>query len=464
MKSRWSFNIGSKLFITIFATCLLVLVTMHWAVRLSFERGFVDYIRESNEQRLNLLSEALAEQYQQHGNWAFLRNNNRMIYSLLHSLEQNQQQTNYPQPGWRTPFWIVDRHYRVLIGPREGMPYERVEHPITTSDGKTVGWVLGSPPEQLTRSTDINFDRQQKRASWIIVGLTTLLAAIVTWFLARGLLSPVKRLVNGTHLLAAGQLNTRVEVTSQDELGQLARDFNQLAESLEKTETNRRAFMADISHELRTPLAILQGELEAIQDGVRRVTPEALQSLQSEVMILKKMVDDLHQLALSDAGALRYQMMDCCLSELLHHVTAAFQPRFTSAGLTLTSDCPPVAPFYGDINRLSQLCHNLLENSLRYTHAPGTLNVKLSAQQNHWLLQFSDSAPGLTDEQQLHIFDRFYRAENSRNRASGGSGLGLAICRAITVAHQGEISCQHSPAGGVTINVTLPFTTHRPDS
>ncbi|MBS0892955.1 two-component system sensor histidine kinase BaeS [Tatumella sp. JGM130] len=458
MKYRWPFTIGSKLFITLFATCLLVLVTMHWAVRISFEHGFVDYIRESNEQRLNLLSEALAEQYEQHGNWDFMRNNNRMIYTLLHSLEQNQQQSNYPQPGWRTPFWIVDSHCRVLLGPREKIPAERVEHPVTTSQGTIVGWVLGSPPEQLTRSTDISFDQQQKRASWSIVGLITLLAAIVAWLLARGLLAPVKRLVNGTHQLAAGQLNTRVEVTTGDELGQLARDFNQLAESLEKTETNRRAFMADISHELRTPLAILQGELEAIQDGVRKLTPEAIQSLQSEVMILKKMVDDLHQLALSDAGALRYQMMDCDLSELLTSLTETFRPRFTAAGLSLECQCPPEVPFHGDINRLNQLCHNLLENSLRYTRSPGSLEIRLTAQENDWLLQFSDSAPGLTTEQQQHIFDRFYRAEDSRNRASGGSGLGLAICRAIAEAHQGSISSQHSLTGGVTIRVILPFT------
>ena len=459
MRLRWRLNIRAKLFMTIFASCLLVLMVMHWAMRMSFEHGFVDYIRESNEQRLSLLSDALAEQYQQHGNWTFLQNNNRMIYTLLHSLEQSQPRDNFPSPGWRTPFWIVDSQYRVLIGPRKKLPVQRVELPITTSQGLVAGWVIGSPPEQLTRSTDINFDHQQKRASWVIGALTTLLAAIVTWGLSRGLLAPVKRLVGGTHQLAAGQLATRVRVTSEDELGQLARDFNQLAESLEKNESNRRAFMADISHELRTPLAILQGELEAIQDGVRHLTPAAIASLQSEVMTLKKLVDDLHQLALSDAGALRYEMQPLCLSELAENICATYVQRFRDAGLSLHYRFPPSAPCIGDISRLSQLCHNLLENSLRYTYAGGGLVVSLQQRQNDLQLTFSDTAPGISDEQQQHIFDRFYRAEDSRNRASGGSGLGLAICRAIAEAHQGTIDCRHSDTGGVTLLVRLPLMT-----
>lgn len=455
---RWRLTIRTKLFLTIFITCLLVLITMNAAVRLSFEHGFVDYIRQGNEQRLNLLSEALAEQYQQHGSWAFLRNNNRMIYSLLHSLEQSQPQGNLPSPGWRTPFWITDSHYQVLIGPREKLPTERIEHPITTAEGIIVGWVIGSPPEQLTRSTDINFDQQQKRASWVIVALTTLLAAVVTWLLSRGLLAPVKRLVGGTRQLIQGRLTTRVTVTSDDELGQLARDFNQLAASLEKNESNRRAFMADISHELRTPLAILQGELEAIQDGVRHLTPEAVTSLQTEVMTLNKLVDDLHQLALFDAGVLRYHMQPLDLRTLTETVCASNRQRFQDAGLRLTTHLPNSAPCVGDYGRLSQLCHNLLENSLRYTHAGGQLQVTLSLLPGGWQLSFSDSAPGIDPQQHAHIFERFYRGDHSRNRASGGAGLGLAICRAITDAHHGSIRCQSSPLGGVTINVLLPLS------
>lgn len=167
--------------------------------------------------------------------------------------------------------------------------------------------MIASPVERLTRNTDINFDKQQRQTSWLIVALATLLAALATFLLARGLLAPVKRLVDGTHKLAAGDFTTRVTPTSEDELGKLAQDFNQLASTLEKNQQMRRDFMVDISHELRTPLAVLRGELEAIQDGVRKFTPETVASLQAEVGTLTKLVDDLHQLSMSDEGALAYQ-------------------------------------------------------------------------------------------------------------------------------------------------------------
>jgi len=163
-------------------------------------------------------------------------------------------------------------------------------------------------------------------------------------------------------------------------------------------------------------------------------------------------------LALFDAGVLRYHMQPLDLRILTETVCASNRQRFQDAGLRLTTHLPQNAPCFGDYGRLSQLCHNLLENSLRYTQAGGQLQVTLSLLPGGWQLSFSDSAPGIDPQQQPHIFDRFYRGEHSRNRASGGAGLGLAICRAITDAHQGSIRCQSSPLGGVTINVLLPLT------
>jgi len=461
MKRPVKWGIGAKLFAAIFSTCMLVIITMHWGVRLSFEHGFVDYIKKGNEQRLTLLSDALADQYEQHGSWDFLRSNDKLIFSILRSLEQNPGSVNQlPPHGWRTQFWIIDQQYKVLSGPRQPVPPEGTRRNITTSNGKIVGWVIASPAERLTRSTDINFDQQQRRTSWMIVALTGLLAALVTWLLARGLLAPVKRLVDGTHHLAAGNFATRVEVGSSDELGQLGRDFNQLASSLEKNESNRRAFMADISHELRTPLAILRGELEAMQDGVRKLTPEAISSLQSEVVVLTKLVEDLHQLSLSDAGALAYRKQPVDLVTLLEVVAGSFGERYRSRGLALNLALPAQAESFGDPDRLMQLFTNLLENSLRYTDSGGAVQLSMQLTGDNWQLRFADSAPGVDPAHQAQLFERFFRAESSRNRASGGSGLGLAICKNIVEAHDGSISADHSDLGGLQITLNLPYVPH----
>ncbi|WP_435927104.1 two-component system sensor histidine kinase BaeS [Dryocola sp. BD613] len=454
----WRPGITGKLFLAIFSTCLLVLAIMHWGVRLSFERGFIDYIKHGNEQRLEMLGDALGEQYALHGNWQFLRHNDRFMFQILKSFEHDEdgRNPNMPPHGWRTQFWVVDQNDKALVGPRAPVPPDGTRRAIKVN-GRDVGWVIASPVERLTRNTDINFDRQQRRTSWIIVALSTLLAAAATFFLARGLLAPVKRLVEGTHRLAAGDFTARVDSTSQDELGKLAQDFNQLASTLEKNHNMRRAYMADISHELRTPLAILRGELEAIQDGVRQFTPESVASLQMEVATLTKLVDDLHQLSLSDEGALAYQKKPLDIITLLEVVAGAFRQRFDSRGLSIRLALPDRVTIFGDSDRLMQLFNNLLENSLRYTDAGGQLLISGEIIQQRFVMTFADSAPGVNDEQLPMLFDRFYRTEGSRNRASGGSGLGLSICQNIVSAHGGTLKAGHSPFGGVSITVELPL-------
>jgi len=174
----WRPGITGKLFLAIFTTCIVLLVSMHWAVRVSFERGFIDYIKHGNEQRLALLSDALGEQYAQHGSWRFLRNNDRFIFQLLRSFEHENDEHQPPRPpgppgppgpsmpphGWRTQFWVVDQHAKVLVGPREPVPHDGTRRAIMV-DGAEVGAVIASPVERLTRNTDINFDEQQRRTS-----------------------------------------------------------------------------------------------------------------------------------------------------------------------------------------------------------------------------------------------------------------------------------------------------------
>lgn len=451
------FGITAKLFLAIFATCMLVVITMHWGVRLSFERGFIDYIKRSNNQRIVLLSNALTEQYQTHGDWGFLRNNERFVLQLLRSFEQNPDEgRNYPPHGLRTQIWVVDAEMHKLVGPDGPLPDEGPRRAITVNN-EVVGWIMSTPVERLTRAADISFDAQQRRTSWLIVALVGFIAAAVAWLTARGLLAPVKRLVMGTHQLAAGNFSARVMVDSRDELGRLASDFNRLAMSLEKNDTMRREFMADISHELRTPLAILRGELEALQDGVRKATADSLASLQGEVLILTKLVDDLHQLSLSDSGALAYRKSRVDVIHLLQIAVAACRERFHLQGIQLSLSLPEQAMVFGDPDRLTQLFHNLIENSLRYTDAPGRLVISGLVQGSSLTLRWQDSAPGVDNEQLAKIFERFYRTEGSRNRASGGSGLGLPICLNIVEAHGGTLTASHSTLGGLQLAVVLPL-------
>ncbi|HCH40120.1 MAG TPA: two-component system sensor histidine kinase BaeA, partial [Enterobacter sp.] len=211
------------------------------------------------------------------------------------------------------------------------------------------------------------------------------------------------------------------------------------------------------SHELRTPLAVLRGELEAIQDGVRKFTPESVASLQAEVGTLTKLVEDLHQLSMSDEGALAYQKAPVDVINILEVASGAFRERFASRELRIELSLPENAVVFGDRDRLMQLFNNLLENSLRYTDAGGALRIAGKCEEQRFTLTFADTAPGVTDDQLNKLFERFYRTEGSRNRASGGSGLGLAICVNIVEAHGGTLRAAHSPFGGVSITVELPL-------
>jgi two-component system, OmpR family, sensor histidine kinase BaeS len=258
--------------------------------------------------------------------------------------------------------------------------------------------------------------------------------------------------------LAAGRFAVRVPVTSRDELGQLASDFNSLAVSLENNEQNRRLWVADISHELRTPLAILRGETEALQDGIRLPTPETINSLHGEVLHLSRLVDDLYQLSLSDVGALTYRKTNIDLVEVLLEVMVLYYPKFIDKGIVVTADIPAgeAAMVFGDKERLHQLFSNVLDNALKYTDAGGNAQMVMHQDESRIVVLLKDSAPGVSTVESERLFDRLYRVESSRNRLSGGAGLGLAICRTIVEAHGGSIAAQPSPLGGVMIHIELP--------
>lgn len=350
-------------------------------------------------------------------------------------------------------FWVVDQSGRVLVGPRERVPEDGTQRSIVVN-GAEVGKVIASPVERLTRNTDINFDRQQKRTSWLIVALATLLAALATFPLARGLLAPVKRLVEGTHKLAAGDFSTRVTVTGGDELGRLAQDFNQLASTLERNQQMRRDLMADISHELRTRWRCCAASWRRFRTGSGALPPSRFLLCRPRWLPSPSWWTTSISCRCPTRGRWPTRKPHWISSPCWKWRRALFRERFASRQLSIQVSLPEQAMIFGDRDRLMQLFNNLLENSLRYTDSGGSLHITARRSGRMLVIDFADSAPGVSDEQLARLCERFYRAEGSRNRASGGSGLGLAICLNIVAAHGGTLRADHSPLAGLALKLS----------
>ncbi|VVD98143.1 Signal transduction histidine-protein kinase BaeS [Pandoraea pneumonica] len=288
-----------------------------------------------------------------------------------------------------------------------------------------------------------------------LLGVATLGAVAIR--VAQRLLVPVTPLLEATHRMAMGDYSVRAPTVGADELARLAADLNRLADTLAHNDQLRRDLLADISHELRTPLSVLRGEIEAMEDGVRPLTQDALASLRVEVSLLAKLIDDLYELSLSDIGALTYQFAPVDMTERVATTVMAFRDWFEAKGITLTVHLPDaVLTVDGDLHRLTQLLGNLFENSLRYTDGGGAVRVYLSSSGAQLRLEIEDSAPGVPDDALPRLFERLFRVEASRSRRSGGAGLGLALCKHIVEAHGGQIIARHSPLGGLALAIVLP--------
>ncbi|MES2870213.1 MAG: sensor histidine kinase efflux regulator BaeS [Pseudomonadota bacterium] len=456
-------SISTKLFSAVLASVLFVILSMGLATSWSFGRGFLGYLNEQALERMAPVLPRLASAYEREGSWEFLRHEPGLWFDIMRP-DPDEQKEALRELKTPLPSDLTGALFRIALLDQDkkrvtGYPAiadDALLRPIEVG-GKTVGWLAVTPFQSVTEAGGERFQQYQLRNSLVVGVISLLLAMLIAWWIARTLLDPVKRVAAATHRLAAGEYSNRVAVSSNDEVGQLARDFNQLAYTLERNEKMRREFMADVSHELRTPLSILRGELEAIEDGVRTLDHASMKSLQGEVGMLSKLVDDLYELSLADVGALTYRKSDCELNELLEESAAMFQERFNAAHLRLELDLPTQPLLLeADPKRLQQLFSNLLENAVRYTDAGGLLRISAAIEGEDLRINFIDSGPGVDPQQLPRLFERFYRAEASRNRASGGAGLGLAICHSIALAHGGGLSADHSPLGGLWLSLRLP--------
>ena len=466
-------SITKKLFLAILAAASLAVISMVLIMQWSLDRGFLRFVNTTEKTSVSLLSQRLEENYSHEHNWDFVRNDplrwRQLVIAALP--EEGPPPPDCLKNGMAPPprslpppivrhfthrLFLLDADRKPLVA-QSPVPADSEATPLRY-DGRIVGYLGLLPRTNISDDHQKRFLREQRRAYVLVASLIVLLSAGLSLLLAKRLVRPVGELARATDRLAEGDFPIRVPVTANDELGRLAQDFNTLASVLARNEQARRQWVADISHELRTPLAILRGEIEALQDGIRQPTRENIHSLHGEVLRLGRLVDDLYQLSLSDVGALTYRKTPLDLAQVLTETVEGYRGEFLAKEIALAPEIPEKggATVFGDPERLHQLFANLLDNALKYTDGGGRLEIGLLRHDNMVTVDFRDSAPGVPPADLDRLFDRLYRVESSRNRSTGGAGLGLAICRSIVEAHGGSITAQASPLGGLWISVRLP--------
>lgn len=476
-----------KIFLSILFLLLAAIGSMVLLLQQSFDRTFLQYVNKYEREAQRNLIDNLGDLYHMNGSWDFIRENqdlwNQVVASNFarakHTRSNNYKELpekvmNDPifsqQPDklskrekrfYRSNVALLDATRKHVVG-LEDIALEGTEFVPITSDRDNrdvVGFLAARPLARILETPDIEFSNQQIRGLNIIAIAIAILTFIMSIPLARYLVSRINTLADGTRELATGNYGVRIPARSSDELGKLSNDFNQLARTLEENEKARCQWIADISHELRTPLAILRGEVEAIQDKVRALTPEALDNIHSEVMNLDRLVKDLYELSMSDIGALSYHKKEVNLLDILGQAVSVYRESFDAKHMQLILNWPDTKSYYilADPDRMAQLFSNLLTNSLNYTEENGVLEISVRTSSENVIIEFSDSKPSVQESDMERLFDRLYRVEASRNRYTGGTGLGLAICKNIIESHQGSVYAAKSSHGGLQIHLEFPL-------
>jgi len=474
-------SLSVKLLLAFALVALLAIGTVALVVQQVTAHQFTLYISRGGQMRAEAWAQAVAEYY------ARLSDAERTDpWAGLDAVFEGEGTAYVPGSGrgmgrgqsWGRPQAAAPAEERVLVVSPDGRvafdtdedllgqpvpPNVQEQGAPIVVDGKTVGTLLVTTADLSGYSTwEREFIDAVNRAilgAALLVCLASLTMAVL---FSRQLVAPVLRLTAAAERLAAGDLTQRVTVHSRDEIGELGRAFNKMANDLQTAEVQRRQMTADIAHELRNPLSVIRGNLEAMLDGIYALDARHLQPVYKETMLLQRLVEDLRLLSLADAGQLALVRSDIDIRALLEGVVSSAQAVAQDRGLSIELDLSPDdMVIVGDEGRLRQVLGNLLSNAIRHTPPGGRIALRARRREQWIEIVVTDTGSGIAPEDLPYVFDRFYRGEPARDRASGGSGLGLAIARALVEAHSGTIQVQSQPGAGTMFTISLP-TTHPP--
>ena len=347
---------------------------------------------------------------------------------------------------------LYDEKHQFIVG--EPATDQIAYRPILV-DQKVVGYLGLKPVLDQDDASSINFFSNQKRYLLLVYALTVLSSLVAALLMATYFKKPIQRLLNATLELTRGNYQHQVMIKRNDELGDLSNQLNHLADILHQHEESRRQWVADTSHELKTPLAVLQAQIEAMQDGIRKATPEHLDAMMRQVSSLKKLTQDLADLAQADAQQLKCYFAEVNPWDVVLQEVDNFKSTFEQNQLEVSLSGEG-ALLSLDRDRFKQIIVNLLGNCVRYTEQGGKIQIHTQQNEHEWVLYVDDSPFGVSDEQLARLGERFYRVDDSRTRSTGGTGLGLALSCKLAQALGGSLTFNHSPLGGLRCVLTFP--------
>ena len=347
---------------------------------------------------------------------------------------------------------LYDEKHQFIVG--EPATDQIAYRPILV-DQKVVGYLGLKPVLDQDDASSINFFSNQKRYLLLVYALTVLSSLVAALLMATYFKKPIQRLLNATLELTRGNYQHQVMIKRNDELGDLSNQLNHLADILHQHEESRRQWVADTSHELKTPLAVLQAQIEAMQDGIRKATPEHLDAMMRQVSSLKKLTQDLADLAQANAQQLKCYFAEVNPWDVVLQEVDNFKSTFEQNQLEVSLSGEG-ALLSLDRDRFKQIIVNLLGNCVRYTEQGGKIQIHTQQNEHEWVLYVDDSPFGLSDEQLARLGERFYRVDDSRTRSTGGTGLGLALSCKLAQALGGSLAFNHSPLGGLRCVLTFP--------
>jgi signal transduction histidine kinase len=456
VRSLWFKLTAALVLVTLLGVGLSVVVPTVVTVR-----SFESFVRNSRVTEQEVVVEALSMYYEERGTWEGLE---ALVLPRSDRVGHGMGPVMAPgMPGTWT-YRVADERGMVILAPRAEGVGERLSDtqmrdsiPIEV-EGRQVGFLLPSTTVNFFREPEEAFLQRLREMAVPVGAAACVVAILLGLFLTWQLTDPLRKLTVAARGIAGGDLSQRVDIKSGDEIGELGLAFNDMAENLSRAEELRRNMTADIAHELRTPLSVIRANLEAMLDGVFQPTKDNVASIHKEAVLLSRLVDDLQELALAEAGQLRIEREAADLSSLIERVLASVAARARAEGITVMTDLPSdLPPVFVDSQRIDQVLSNLLDNALRHSSEGGTVTVKAAQTGDGVQVDVVDEGPGLSRDELALVFERFYRGDRARARATGGAGLGLAIVKQLVEAHGGRVWVESTEGEGATFSFTLPI-------